>query len=130
MRNALARFGAHELRSFLSAHGVRTIVEEEGRVFPASAKAGDVVSALWEYCRASGVRLMPAMQARDLIIDSGAVRGVLCANQQHLDAEAVILATGGASWPGTGSTGDGYRMLERAGHTVNPLFTAGTVNRR
>ncbi len=121
MRNALARFGAQELRAFFQALGIPTIADDQGRVYPASEKSLDILDALIEYCRASRVELVLNTAVRGLTLEAGNIAGVET-DRQILAADAVILATGGKSWAQTGSNGDGYYMLRQAGHTVSALY--------
>lgn len=120
LRNALARFFAPELIAFFEEHGVPTVVERGNRVFPASGRAGDVVEALKRYCLDQGVQLRYRRPVDGILVEEGAVCGVRC-GQETEPATQVILATGGLSYPLTGSTGDGYRLAQRLGHTVTPL---------
>jgi len=146
LRQALGRFCSTDLVSFLEAQGVPTVTERGGRVFPASDKAQDVLDALVRWARQVGVTLRTNAAVERLLIEEGRVTGVVMmarasertrASERmgaRERAEAVIIATGGASYPATGSAGDGYRLAESVGHTVVPirpalvpLETAGNV---
>lgn len=124
--SAFSRFDNRALMSFFEASGVRLKVERGGRVFPESNDAGEVVRALEDYCRAGGVVLRPNTAVRRIETDRGRVSGVIGSTgggaEHYLPARAVILATGGASYPKTGSTGDGYRMASEMGHTIDPIL--------
>ena len=100
--------------------GVPLKVERGNRVFPVSDRAVDIVDAMDRYLKRSGVRRMHDT-AEEILTEHGAVCGVRTASHGDLSANAVVLATGGMSYPRTGSTGDGYRMAEALGHTVMPL---------
>jgi predicted Rossmann fold flavoprotein len=144
LRNAFHRFFSTDLRAFLEDRGVPTVAERGGRVFPASSRAQDVVDALVAWVQRSGVLLRTGVRVRRLLLDGDAVVGVQACGARGSDgpgerfcASAVLLATGGASYPATGSSGDGYRLARRAGHTVVPvrpalvpLETAGDVAAR
>ncbi|MBQ9777328.1 MAG: aminoacetone oxidase family FAD-binding enzyme, partial [Clostridia bacterium] len=91
-------------------------VERGNRVFPVSDKATDVVDALVRACRARGVEIVHG-RVEGMLLENGAVRGVICNKKEHFH-NAVIVATGGASYPLTGSTGDGYRLAREAGHSI------------
>ena len=117
--SAWSRFDSAETERFFEELGVPLKVERGNRVFPVSDKATDVVDALTRECRNTGVRIEHA-RVSDLIIENGKVRGVLIAGKPHYH-RAVILATGGCSYPQTGSTGDGHRMAREAGHSVTRL---------
>ena len=95
-------------------------VERGNRVFPVSDKAVDIVDAMDRYLKQSGVRRMHDT-VRHILVEDSVVRGVETERQGSVPADAVVLATGGLSYPRTGSTGDGYRMAEELGHTVTDL---------
>lgn len=121
LRTAFYRFGPRETMDFFTALGVPLKTERGGRVFPESDDAGEVVHALVQFCRTAGVRLHTGAIARRLLTAQGRLTGVLLDDNSFLPADAVVLATGGASYPGTGSTGDGYRMARELGHTIIPI---------
>lgn len=124
LRNAYHRFFRDELLALLARYGVATQDERGGRIFPASGQAGDVRDALLRYATSHRVEMRYNAEVRRLLVDDGAVIGVELSNGARIPAHAVILATGGASWPATGSTGDGYHMAQEAGHTIVPLRPA------
>ncbi|NLX08798.1 MAG: NAD(P)/FAD-dependent oxidoreductase [Chloroflexi bacterium] len=138
LRPAFGQFFADDLLAFFRAQGVRTITEASGRVFPASENAQDVVDALVRWALNRGVRLQTGARVERLRVEGGRVTGVEVAGSPPIcRVDAVIVTTGGASYPGTGSTGDGYRLAESVGHTVVsirpaliPLKTAGDTTRR
>ena len=117
------RFFRTELLKLLERFGVATKTERGGRVFPASDDAQDVVRALERYMAAQGVRLRTNSRVTGIAIKEGRVAAVM-AGGETLPAAAVVLATGGASWPRTGSTGDGYAIASALGHTIVPLRPA------
>ncbi len=117
---ALTSFTTEDTKAFFEDAGVPLKTERGKRVFPVSDRAGDIVAALDRECRASGVRILHERVERILYADGKAV-GVQTRNGAY-DADAVILATGGRSYPTTGSDGDGYRFAKAAGHTVTPIF--------
>ena len=116
--SAWDRFSAEDTEAFFEELHVPLKVERGNRVFPVSDKATDVVDALVRECRRLGVCIKQA-QADDLLLESGRICGVKIGNNTE-SCDAVIVATGGASYPLTGSTGDGYRFATRVGHTVVP----------
>ncbi len=124
LRQAFARFFAPDLVAFFEALGVAVIEERGGRVFPASGRAPEVAAALVAWAQQAGAEIHSGVAARSLIIDDQAVRGVVTAAGAELEAAAVIIATGGLSYPRTGSTGDGYRLAQAAGHTIEPTRPA------
>jgi len=117
--SALSRFGSRDTMAFFQDLGVPLKVERGNRVFPVSDRAFDISAALERRLRALQVAVVRD-RAVSLDIAEGAVTGV-AGEQGTYGAEAVILATGGVSYPATGSTGDGHRMAAAAGHTVTPL---------
>lgn len=123
LNSALRAFDNQDVIDFFTTHGVPSKVERGGRLFPESDKARDIVDALVKSARQAGVKLVTDQPVRSISVENGKVSGVLT-ESGRLDASAVILATGGLSYPGTGSTGDGYRMAKELGHTVTPLRPA------
>jgi len=124
LRNAYHRFFREELLALLRRYGVRTQEERGGRIFPASGRAVDVRDALVNYAREHGVHFRYHATVQELLAADGKIAGVQLAGGKNFPADAVILTTGGASWPATGSTGDGYRMAQAAGHAIVPLRPA------
>lgn len=118
LRGALSRFTPQDTRAFFETLGVPTVVERGRRVFPQSGKAADVVNALTVWLGGLGVKTLTG-RVGALCIEEGVVTGVTLGNRR-IDARAVIVATGGLSYPKTGSDGDGYRMAAQAGHTLVP----------
>ncbi|MDP2917232.1 MAG: aminoacetone oxidase family FAD-binding enzyme, partial [Dehalococcoidia bacterium] len=120
---AFHRFFRDDLLALLKSSGVETSAERGGRIFPASGDARDVVRAFERYMQDSGVQVVTGVPATGIHVDMGRVTGVQT-RQTFYPAKAVVLATGGASFPATGSTGDGYRMAEALGHTIVKLRPA------
>ena len=114
--SAWDRFSSADTEAFFEELGVPLKVERGNRVFPVSDRAGDVVEALVRECRRLGVSVKNA-RVGGLLVEGGAVRGVTFGEKAER-FDAVIVATGGASYPKTGSDGDGYRFAEAVGHTV------------
>lgn len=117
--SAFSRFDGRAAMAFFERLGVPLKVERGRRVFPVSDRAFDVSGALEKRLRALRVSIVRE-RAAELTITGGAVCAVVT-DRRTISADAVILATGGASYPATGSTGDGYRLAAQAGHTVTPL---------
>lgn len=118
--SALQALPPEALREKLEAWGCPTVVERGNRVFPVSQKASDVTRALEKRCERLGVRVRLNCRVREMCSEAGRVTGVRLESGETLPADAVILCTGGASYPATGSTGDGYALLAACGHTVEP----------
>lgn len=135
---ALFQFFTSELVAFFEALGVRTVTERGGRIFPASDQAQDVVDALVRWVDNQGVILRLRSPVEQLLVEEGRVVGVQVSRASSrvgnasirrsagrvVRADAVIVATGGASYPATGSTGDGYRWAASVGHTIVPIRPA------
>lgn len=116
---ALSRFGTQDTKDFFENLGVPLKTERGNRVFPVSDRAGDIVEALNKRCRALGVQTF-FKRVQGLAVRDGAVCGVRTSDGV-INADAVILCTGGKSYPMTGSDGDGYRFAQDVGHTVTEL---------
>jgi len=107
--------------AWLEERGVPLKPERGGRVFPVSDKAGDVVAAFTRTLAALDVAVITGQPVKKVTVAEGRARGVVTADGREWPADAVIIATGGASYPGTGSSGDGYRIAAALGHAVTPL---------
>lgn len=124
--SAFSRFFKDDLRQLLDRLGVPSKVERGGRVFPASDDADDVADAIERWVRELGVQIKLNTRAKGLIVENGRVVGV-DTYSGPVRGDAVILATGGITYPKTGSTGDGYKMAEEVGHKIvkpRPSLTA------
>ena len=118
LRNALFQFGNKELVEFFDKLGLETKVERGERVFPQSDKSSDVIKALSRYLEQNQVEILHQEVLRVAKPD----RFVLyLANQKKMEADKLIIATGGLSYPSTGSTGDGYDFARSLGHTITEL---------
>lgn len=116
--SAFYAFDNFRVIDFFETHGVKTKTERGNRVFPFSDHSSDVISALQRALKQAGVRMRLKTKVRELCVEEGKVCGVLLETGETLFADAVIVATGGCSYPQTGSSGDGYRMAEACGHTI------------
>jgi len=150
LRQAFSQFFTADLVDFMGELGVSTVTERGGRVFPATGQAQDVVDALVRWVKDQGVTLNTQSPVEGLLVEGPRVVGVrvsenrvsqkkagVSALERIYRAGAVVVATGGVSYPGTGSTGDGYRLAKSVGHTIVPirpalvpLETSGTVASR
>ncbi len=110
-------FSNQDLIAFFTQRGLKVKVERGQRVFPESDDAGQVVAVLVQAMREAGVNMVTGCQVLGLMLEEGQVSGVNT-RPGPLAAQAVIVATGGLSYPGTGSTGDGYRWAAAAGHRI------------
>ena len=124
LRQAFHRFPNDELAAFFEDLGVPTVAERGGRVFPVSSQARDVVDALTGWMRKQGVTVRRKVSVNGLLIEGRKVCGVHDFTGEAYTADAVIIATGGLSYPATGSTGDGYSLARSAGHSIVPVRPA------
>ncbi len=115
---AFSRFMPENVMEFFESRGVELKVERGGRVFPVSDKASDIVDALAAF--AGRYSTIVKGRAVKLMLDGGEVSGVETEGGDKIYADKVIIATGGLSYPATGSTGDGYELARQAGHKVVP----------
>ncbi len=136
LKNAFSQFYSKEIIELLRKYGVDVKLERGGRYFPADNKAADVLKALLKWVEKSGVEIRCNHKVEELLIENNKIVG-LRANGRPFKARHVVLATGGKSYPATGSTGDGYRLAKEAGHTLElarpalvPLETAGDTAQR
>ena len=121
LRQAFARFFTPDLLKFFSELGIKTESERGGRVFPVNNDAKMVVDILDRWVHECGVSVKNSTSVESLIIEDGQIVGVRTSGDSEMRADSVIIATGGMSYPATGSTGDGYRLAEAAGHTIIPV---------
>jgi len=136
LRQAFHRFFTPELVDFFHQQGLNTTTERGGRVFPTSGKAPEVTAMFEKWLARLNVRIRTGCAVERLCIEDGKVTGVVCGGAT-IACTALILAVGGASYPLTGSSGDGYRLAEEAGHRIvpirpalTPLITAGGLAAR
>ena len=120
MYSAIYGFDNSRLYSFIEENGCPLKVERGDRVFPVSDHASDIIKALSKALKDRRVNIKLNTPVKELILEDGAVKGVILADGTREYADKVIVTTGGLSYPTTGSTGDGYKMAESAGHTVVP----------
>ena len=123
------RFFNQELIEYFDSLGVPCKIERGGRVFPESDKAQDVVDALVKVIKKKKVQIIKNVKVETLLLNENRISGVTAVLQKSnkknekvsYPADAVILCTGGASYPATGSTGDGYKLAKDSGHTIIPI---------
>ncbi len=119
LQSAIHKFGTLDTKALFEGLGVALKTERGNRVFPESDRADDIADALTKLARENGVRVLRERATRILTDEAGAVRAV-SAGGGEIECEAAVICTGGLSYPGTGSTGDGYRMAGELGHTIRP----------
>jgi len=123
LKNAFYRFYNTELVEFFESLNVPTVVQRGGRIFPVTENSKDVLASLLNWTTKSGVELMTETSVTELIVDAGKIQGIKTSRGIY-HAPKLILASGGKSYPGTGSTGDGYALARLAGHVIHPLRPA------
>lgn len=119
--SAFYGFDNQQTIQFFEELGVRTKIERGERVFPVSDKSSDVIQGMQRELNRLGVKLSLQTEVAGIKQKDGQVEGILLADGKFVSAGAVIVATGGLSYPSTGSTGDGYRFAKDMGHTVTKL---------
>ncbi len=115
--SAFSSFNNEDVRMLLQNHGVETKVERGGRVFPVSDKSSDVIRAFSAYAQYSQAVHLNT-KVTELCTENGSVRGLRLSDGKMLTAPCIIVATGGISYPQTGSDGDGYRFARSVGHSM------------
>jgi predicted Rossmann fold flavoprotein len=126
LRDAFREFFSEDIIKLLNSNGVPTVMERGQRVFPTSGKAWDVAEALVRWTKNYGVEIVNHSRVEGLTVENQKVIGLNIVStksnvKQVLGCKSAIIATGGKSYPATGSTGDGYRLASENGHTVTPL---------
>ncbi len=133
LRTAFARFFSKDIIELLKNHGVECTLERGGRYFPATNQSIDVLHALLKWVKGLNVEILVNHPVQELIIEDQTIRGVKAKNK-NLYSTNVVLATGGKSYPATGSDGSGYELAKGVGHTIVnprpslvPLETKGNI---
>jgi len=133
LRNAFSQFFSTDIINLLQKQGVETILERGGRYFPASNKSADVLQALLKWTNKLNVEIRCGHRVEKLFVENETMQGIQ-ANGQKFTTRRVILATGGNSYPATGSNGEGYELARQVGHSIVkvrpalvPLETEGNM---
>lgn len=123
--SALHQFDNYQIRYLLESQGLPTKVERGNRVFPVTDKAKDVLNALLRTYTKQGGKIVTNKNVNEILLsqDNKAI-GVKTVDGEVFNADSIIFAVGGASYPGTGSDGKSYKLLEKAGHTITPIYPA------
>lgn len=124
LAEALGAFDSVATVALFERLGVRLVVERGGRVFPASGRAQEVEDALRNWILSLGVAIRTGVEVDEIVVNDGSAVGVRLLGGEMVEAKAVLVATGGVSYPATGSTGDGHTMLDALGHTIVSLRPA------
>ena len=121
--SAFSKFGPFRTREYFKSIGVEYVEERGKRIFPIEGGSQRVLDALLMQCRKYGVKIMRNTPVTAMRTKNGHVDYIVTENNEY-KADKYIIATGGKSYPKTGSTGDGYEFARRAGHTITPLYPA------
>lgn len=124
--SAFYGFTNQDAMAFFEEEGLKIKTERGERVFPLSDKSADVLDTLRRSMRRAGVEIHLNTEVKELILEDGQARGLILADKTRVDGDGVIVATGGLSYPVTGSTGDGYRFAKEAGHKVTDCIPSLT----
>lgn len=122
MYSAIYGFNSKALMEYFEKMSIRLKVERGNRVFPVSEKSSDIIKALEKELRSHNVQIRLHTEALSIESEDGAVKGITLKSGEFIEADAVLIATGGLSYPVTGSTGDGYKFAESFGHKIKPLY--------
>ncbi len=123
LRQCFQQYFSRDVLEFFDTHNLPLTLERGGRYFPESGRALDVVKVFNEWLAEEGVDLRKRSHVSRIVVKDGSVTGVVC-NNKVIEADNIILATGGQSYPRTGSSGDGYKLAQKLGHTITPLLPA------
>ena len=116
--SAFYSFTSQDMMELLEEAGVPLKTERGNRVFPVSDHSSDIIRGLEKLLRKYGVRIMLREEVQEILVENGLAKGIRLKNGSTEHGDSVIIATGGLSYPTTGSTGDGYRFAEKTGHKV------------
>jgi len=123
LRNAFSKFYSKNIIELLSKYGVESTLERGGRYFPASNSSADVLRAFLSWVKELKVKIKVGQKVEKLIVDNNAIVG-LKSNGETYYSKNVIIATGGKSYPATGSNGEGYELAKQVGHTIEKVMPA------
>lgn len=123
LKHAFSRFFSEDIISLLANHGLEVTLERGGRYFPKTNQSKDVLHALLRWVNSLGVEILCGQRVERLLVDKGTILGVKSSREEY-KAKKVILATGGKSYPATGSDGDGYELAKQLGHSIRKVMPA------
>lgn len=124
MYSAIYSFSNEDVKAFFEENGLRLKVERGNRIFPVSDKSSDVINTLKKALRNENVEIEYNILVKDLVVEDNTVKGVVLKDGRKVYADKVIMATGGMSYPVTGSDGKGFDILRKYGHTITDLSPA------
>jgi len=121
LRDAFKKFFNNDLINFFEKRGLKLKIERQNRVFPVSDQAISVIRVLEKELLRQKVKILYNTTLKDIILQDGKVKGILLMDKNIFSLDKLILATGGKSYPQTGSTGETFELLKKLGHTIIPL---------
>lgn len=124
MYSAIYSFSNEDVKAFFEENGLHLKVERGNRIFPVSDKSSDVINTLKKALRNENVEIEYNILVKDLVVEDNTVKGVVLKDGRKVYADKVIMATGGMSYPMTGSDGKGFDILRKYGHTITDLSPA------
>lgn len=116
--SAFYSFSNYQIIQFFNDLGLKEKIERGNRVFPKSDKSSDVIKALEKYLKINDVNIKLKTNVKDVIVKNNKVYSIILDNQTEIKCDKLIIATGGLSYPQTGSTGDGYKWAKKLGHSI------------
>ena len=122
--SAFSRFGVSQTIDFFQSRGVPLKVEADNKIFPQSDLAADVLAVFIKGIRAAGGEIRTEAEVNDFIVSGNKIQRLILSSGEEISATRFLMAVGGKSYPATGSSGDGYRWLQKLGHTITPLRPA------
>ncbi len=124
MLGAINKFNTEATKRFCTDNGLKIKVERGKRVFPESDKSSDFIKLFIGQLNSNNVDIRLNSEVSSIVAENKKITGVVVKDNEKIDCDKVIIATGGVSYSGTGSTGDGYKFAKSVGHNVTPLYPA------
>lgn len=120
--STFSQFNNYDIMEFFESHGVHLKEEDHGRMFPVANTSKAIVNGLFDRLTELNVELKMKTTVKKLLVTDGNITGVITDTKEKINAPCVVLATGGKTYQYTGSTGDGYTLAKKVGHTITKLF--------
>lgn len=124
MMSSIANFSNEDLVKYVNNLGVKTKEERGNRIFLDSDNAKEITEALNQELKRLKVKIMYSSVVQKILVEDNMVKGIILENGENISADKVVIATGGKSYPGTGSTGDGYMLAKNVGHSITEIRPA------
>jgi predicted Rossmann fold flavoprotein len=127
LKHAFSEYFSKDIIALLNEQGVETNLERGGRIFPASNKSADVVNALFNWITKNKVEIEYGCKCENILVKNSIITGIEAIKngvKTNYTSKAVILCTGGCSYPATGSNGEGYKLVKQLGHSIEPVIPA------